>query len=123
VSTYLIEREPTPEEAARPDGRRKWPTIAVLQMHPPTDRWAFDRFMRRHPQIRAWIPGRFMLIRTQALGESPGYHPVAMVYLDELPGESYIVRKYGEVRGVPSLPPSRDFLFKRAHRTRFRRPR
>lgn len=94
-----------------------WRTIGKTRLKPPQDREGFHSWLL---QFTKGIPGYYAVTRTQAKGESRGFHPCFFGYVD---GECVVVEKrYSEVKSHPHLPQSRQLYFKGTReRERFRK--
>lgn len=111
--TFIISKKDYSEKAGRIYGNPiVWPTIMKTRQRPPSDEEGFRLWLwnlvRAEPKGG---PGFYKIVRTQVRGESRGWHPICLCYVDA----DYIIihKRYSEVRGIPGLPASRDLWFKR----------
>lgn len=117
-TTYLIKRQEYSEKAGRLHGRPwVWKHVATVRSAPPRDE---DSFLNWLWHIVKEQPGTYLVLRTQAEGDSAGFHPVWMgtIDFDHLSTQ----RRYPQVKSHPGLPISRQLFSKRVEqRVRFRK--
>jgi len=116
-STYIVYRKEYNEKAMRFYGCGwTWVPVVKTPLRPPSDEKGF--FLWLWELIKDKGAGDYRISRTAVHGERKGFHPVWMGSIDQ--DHLTTQRRYTDVKGIPSLPPSRDLYFKsQTGRTRF----
>lgn len=121
MTTYIIYAQKYSEVAMKKYGDPYvWIPVKRIRQRPPSSETEFHRWL--WSLVKKFGAGIYRINRTQNFGERKGFHPVFMGYVDE--HYIHIDRRYGEYKGIPGLPSSRDLYYKRKpveNRQRFRK--